>query len=58
MEPPVPLKRKLKHIFTEVMTTQKLVAAELKLACHECYIEGVVVTPIKIIATVRQTFEI
>ena len=32
-------------------------AAELKLACREHYIEGVVVMSIKIIATVRQTIE-
>ena len=57
LEPPVLPKRKLKHIFTEVMTTWKLVAAELRLVCHECYIEGVTVTLIKIIATVRQTIK-
>ena len=39
------------------MTTRKLVAAELKLACRERCIEGVAVTPIKIIAAVRQTIE-
>ena len=39
------------------MTTWKLVAAELKLACCERCIEGVAVTPIKIIAAVRQTIE-
>ena len=32
-------------------------AAELKLACREYYIEGVTVVPIKIIATVRQTIK-
>ena len=57
LEPPVPPKRKLKHIFTEVIATWKLVAAELKLACHEHYIEGVTVTLIKIIVAVGQTIE-
>ena len=57
LELPVLPKRKLKDIFTEVMATWKLVAAELKLACHAHYIEGVMVMPIKIIATVRQTIE-
>ena len=57
LELPVPPKRKLKDIFTEVIAMQKLLAAELKLVCHAQYIEGVMVTPTKIIATVRQTIK-
>ena len=39
------------------MVTCKLVAAKLILVCHQYYFEGVAVTPIKIIAAVRQTIE-
>ena len=55
--PPASPKTKLVDGFTKVMATQKLVTAELKLACCAYYIDAIKIEPVKIVAAVRQTIE-
>ena len=54
---PLPLKRKLKDLFTKVMATRKLVSAELRLACQKYYCAPVRVNPVNIIVAVQQMIE-
>ena len=54
---PLPPKHKLKDLFTKVMATQKLVSAELRLACQKYYRALVRVDPVNIIAAVQKTIE-
>ena len=49
---PASPRTKLKDLYTKLMAMQKLVAAELKLACSEHYIGSIKVELVKIIATV------